>query len=463
MRTITDAQATAQDSHSLDERMSAWFDDVDARIAGVRWTERLGRVVQVVGTIVEARIDGVKLGELCELVRADDEDAPMLAEVVGFTSDAALLSALMPLDGVSDTTRVRPLGEPHRVTVPADPFGTVLDGFGRLLMRKRPASPELVARFRDESVTVIRDAPDPTQRPRITEPMFTGVRSVDSLVTLGFGQRVGIFAGAGSGKTTLLAAIARGAQVDAIVFGLVGERGRELREFLEHELDEALVAKSILVCATSDRTSMERARAAFTATAIAECLRDRGMRVLLLIDSLTRFARAQREIGLAAGEPPARGGFPPSVYTMLPRLSERCGNTNTGSITGIYTVLVEGEEADPIGEEVRSLLDGHIILSRKLGEKGHYPAVDPLASLSRIMRNIVDDPHYAANQRLRALLARYKELELLIRVGEFKPGSDALSDLAVKLEPKLMEFLKQDTRYPVDAGDTLRTLQGLLR
>jgi type III secretion protein N (ATPase) len=460
---MTDTQATAPDPHSLDERLASWSDGVDARVAGVRWTERLGRVVQVVGTIVEARIDGVKLGELCELVRTDDEDAPMLAEVVGFTSDAALLSALMPLDGVSDSTCVRPLGEPHRVTVPADPFGTVLDGFGRLLMRKRPPSPELAARFREETVPVIRDAPDPTQRPRISEPMYTGVRSVDALVTLGYGQRVGIFAGAGSGKTTLLAAIARGAQVDAIVFGLVGERGRELREFLEHELDEALVAKSVIVCATSDRTSMERARAAFTATAIAECLRDRGMRVLLLIDSLTRFARAQREIGLAAGEPPARGGFPPSVYTMLPRLSERCGNTATGSITGIYTVLVEGEETDPIGEEVRSLLDGHIILSRKLGEKGHYPAVDPLASLSRIMRNVVHVQHYAASQQLRALLARYKELELLIRVGEFKPGQDPMSDLAVMREPRLMEFLRQDTRYPASAGETLRALQGLLQ
>ncbi|QNM98874.1 FliI/YscN family ATPase [Chitinimonas koreensis] len=401
-----------------------------------------GRVSQVLGTLIEGRVPGARIGELCELIAPDEAEAPMLAEIVGFSERSVLLSALSALDGVSPRTEIRPLGRAHAIAVGPHLFGRVLDGFGRPLDLK--PLPDCDA----PAAAVIRDAPAPTDRPRITEPMPTGVRAIDGLITLGRGQRVGVFAGPGCGKTTLLAAIARGADADAVVFGLIGERGRELREFLEKELDPGLVAKSVLVCATSDRTSMERARAAFTATAIAEGLRDRGMRVLLLVDSLTRFARAQREIGLAAGEPPTRGGFPPSVYTLLPRLIERAGNAGAGSITALYTVLAEADgPSDPIGDEAKSLLDGHIVLSRRLAEQGHYPAIDVLASLSRIMDSVATPPHTAAARRCRELMARHKELELLIRLGEYRPGNDAQADLAVKLQPGLLALLRQDTHH----------------
>jgi type III secretion protein N (ATPase) len=271
-----------------------------------------------------------------------------------------------------------------------------------------------------------------------------------------------VFAGPGCGKTTLMAAIARGCQAEAIVFGLIGERGRELNEFLEHELDAELIRKTVVVCATSDRTSMERSRAAFTATAIAEGFRDRGKKVLLLVDSLTRFARAQREIGLAAGEPPARGGFTPSVYTMLPRLIERAGATPQGSITAMYTVLVDGESSsDPIGDEAKSLLDGHILLTRKLAEQGHYPAIDVLASISRVMSNVTTREHRKSASRFRELMSRYQEMELLIRLGEYKSGSDPVADQAVRLRPDQLAFLRQDTSSSDDYDQTLAAMMEL--
>jgi type III secretion protein N (ATPase) len=435
-------------------------------IINLDFVEEIGRVIQVLGTLIEGKISNAKLGDLCELIIPEKPQEPMLAEVVGFTKESALLSALSALDGVASGTVIRPLRKAHSITIGPHLFGVVLDGFGRPLFQA-PAAKNTILDAQDDwepfSTVVIKEALDATKKPRVTEALHTGVRVVDTLLTLGQGQRVGVFAGAGCGKTTLLSAIARGADVDVIVFGLIGERGRELREFLEHELDEELVKKTILVCATSDKTSMERARAAFTATAIAEAFRDKGKKVLLLIDSLTRFARAQREIGLAAGEPPAKGGFPPSVYTMLPRLIERAGNSETGSMTAIYTVLVEGDNIiDPIGEEARSLLDGHIILARKLAEQGHFPAVDVLASISRTMANVIDEEHRTISTRLRALMARYKELELLIRLGEFKQGNDELSDKAVQLNQSIIDFLRQDTRYPADYDDSYTQLEELI-
>lgn len=257
-------------------------------------------------------------------------------------------------------------------------------------------------------------------------------------------------------------AIARGAQVDVVVIGLIGERGRELREFLDHELDEEILKKTVLVCATSDKSSMERSRAAFTATAIAEGFRAQGLKVLLLIDSLTRFARAQREIGLAAGEPPAKGGFPPSTYTMLPKIIERAGNSNFGSITALYTVLIENDSmSDPIADESRSLLDGHIVLSRKLGESGHYPAVDVTASLSRTMTNVVSKEHMSMAGKVRKNLSIYKDLELLIRLGEYKEGEDESSDLAVELNPQINKFLKQDKEI-TSFDDAVRMLSNIV-
>lgn len=419
-----------------------------------------GKVSQVLGTLIEAHMPPVEIGELCHLINPVQPEKTMLAEVVGFTDRTTILSALSPLEGVSNRTVIEPLRRAHSVEAGDHLCGSVLDGFGRLLFHA-PASKDVVSTWR-ETVPVIRDAPRATDRPRILTPLPTGVRAIDGLLTLGEGQRIGVFAGPGCGKTTLMASIARGCSADAIVFGLIGERGRELNEFLEHELDEELVKKTIIVCATSDRTSMERARAAFTATAIAEAFRKRGKKVLLLIDSLTRFARAQREIGLAAGEPPARGGFTPSVYTMLPRLIERAGSTPMGSITAMYTVLVDGEmTSDPIGDEAKSLLDGHILLTRKLAEQGHYPAIDVLASISRVMSNVTTPEQRKSAAHFRELLARYQEMELLIRLGEYQAGADPLADKAVKLRPDQLNFLRQETRALTSFPKTLEQLAAI--
>lgn len=425
-----------------------------------------GRVVQVLGTLIEAKMPSVKVGELCQLLldgETPEVSAPSmstLAEVVGFTANSTLLASLSPLEGVSNQTRVLPLRQRLSVQVGPHLLGAVLNGFGHVEHRAIGQRDDLEPWQVD--VPVVRDAPAAFDRPRIQEPMPTGIRVIDGMLTLGVGQRIGVFAGAGCGKTTLMASIARGCPADVIVFGLIGERGRELNEFLQHELDEELVRRTVIVCATSDRTSMERSRAAFTATAIAEGFRDKGQRVLLLIDSLTRFARAQREIGLAAGEPPARGGYTPSVYTMLPRLIERAGNSKNGSITALYTVLVEGENtSDPIGDEARSLLDGHIVLSRKLAEQNHYPAVDVLASISRTMSNVADSQHLKSAGVVRGLMSRHQDMELLIRLGEYKEGVDALSDRAVRERPAQLAFLQQSTRDQEAYRDSLNKLARL--
>jgi type III secretion protein N (ATPase) len=420
-----------------------------------------GKVARVLGSVIEAHMPPVRIGELCTLSNPDS-DVTLLAEVVGFNHHAALLSALSPLEGVSNSTRITPLRRSHSIEVGEHLLGCVLDGFGRMQFRTAIMPPQQPG-WR-EIVPVVRDAPQATDRPRIDTVLATGVRAIDGLLTMGLGQRIGVFAGPGCGKTTLMASIARGCEVDVIIFGLIGERGRELNEFLQHELDDALVRKTIIVCATSDRTSMERARAAFSATAIAEAFRARGKNVLLLIDSLTRFARAQREIGLAAGEPPARGGFTPSVYTMLPRLIERAGTTPQGAITALYTVLVDGENSsDPIGDEARSLLDGHIVLTKKLAEQGHYPAIDVLASISRVMSNVATPAQRQSAIRFRALMARYDEMELLIRLGEYKPGGDPVADCAVRLRPEQLAFLRQDTRHLTPFDQMLQQLHVLAK
>lgn len=449
------------------QKLQAWCSQRTQFIKSIPAVNQTGIVKEVVGTLVEGHLSGAKIGDLCELYNDEhtNADERILAEVVGFTNENVLLSALGSLEGVSDRTKIRALNSIHRIRVSTNLFGQVLDGFGRSMngIREGAFCVDHLAGLDNSAMAVVAEALDPTEKPRIEKPMPTGVRVIDTMMTLGEGQRIGLFAGAGCGKTTLLMAIARGAQVDAVVIGLIGERGRELREFLDHELDEQILKKTVLVCATSDKSSMERSRAAFTATAIAEGFRAKGMKVLLLIDSLTRFARAQREIGLAAGEPPAKGGFPPSTYTMLPKIIERAGNSNKGSITALYTVLIEGDSmSDPIADEARSLLDGHIILSRKLGESGHYPAVDVIASLSRIMPNVTSKEHMGIASKTRKNLSIYKDLELLIRLGEYKKGEDQSSDLAVNLTPKINEFLKQNTKEITNFDEALRMLSGIV-
>jgi type III secretion protein N (ATPase) len=428
------------------------------RLASASLGERRGRVVRVYGTVVEGRVHGVRIGEFCDLSLPGDAARRVRCEVVGFTERVVLLSPLAPLEGISPQYQIEPLGRAHCIDVGRHLLGRVLDGFGAPLDDRGPLvpGPDSVSR------QVISDAPTPQDRPRITDVLPTGVRAIDALLTVGQGQRVGLFAPPGCGKTTLLAAIARGTQADVVVMALVGERGREVREFTEHELEPELLQRCVIVCATSDRTAIERVRAAFTATAIAEGFRAAGARVLLLVDSLTRFARAQREIGLAAGEAPARAGYTPSVYAWLPRLLERAGNTEAGSITALYTVLLDGElKADPISEEAVSLLDGHVLLSRKLAEGGHYPAIDILPSLSRVMSNIVPRRHIECAMWVRKVMSSYKEVELLLRLGEYKRGEDAAMDEAVDAYPRVMQFLRQNTRTSSPFEATLSELQAL--
>ncbi|MBC3337454.1 FliI/YscN family ATPase [Pseudomonas [fluorescens] ATCC 17400] len=445
-------------SADLQARLEAWQQDRAQALASFAPVSVRGRIQRVNGMLLQCRLPQARIGDLCQVEKSTGDY--MLAEIIGFDQQDAVLSALGNLEGVRVGASVEQLGVSHRVRVSDDLLGQVLDGFGRPIAGEG-ASAFVEAHAEDTSL-VLCEAPLPTERPRIHRALATGVRSIDGLLTLGEGQRVGLFAGAGCGKTTLLAEIARNVDCDVIVFGLIGERGRELREFLDHELDDQLRAKAVLVCATSDRSSMERARAAFTATALAEGYRRQGKRVLLLIDSLTRFARAQREIGLAAGEPLGRGGLPPSVYSLLPRLVERAGLTREGVITAIYTVLIEQDSmSDPVADEVRSLLDGHIVLSRKLAERGHYPAVDVLASLSRILSNVAEPAHIQAGTALRRLLSAYQQIELMLKLGEYQPGSDALTDMAVDSRQAVDGFLRQDLREPAPMPLTLEQLMSL--
>nr|WP_024966755.1 type III secretion system ATPase SctN [Pantoea sp. IMH] len=439
---------------SLD--LDSWFSQQQQRLQQPDAVSVYGRITGISGILLECSLPRARIGDLCRIER--DAEESVMAEVVGFNPQHTLLSALGPLDGIAQGARVTPLYLPHSICVSDALLGCVLDGFGR------PIDGQGVGAFAlpgeaEQTIPVLGDAPPPTARPRISTPLPTGVRAIDGMLTIGVGQRVGVFAGAGCGKTTLLAELARNAPCDAIVFGLIGERGRELREFLDHELDEELRSRTVLICSTSDRSSMERARAAFTATAIAEAFREQGKSVLLILDSLTRFARAQREIGLALGEPPGRGGLPPSVYTLLPGLLERAGQTEKGAITALYSVLIEADSMnDPVADEVRSLIDGHIVLSRRLAERGHYPAIDVLTSLSRTMSNVVEREQMQDATQLRRMMAAWQQVEMLIRLGEYQPGHDAMTDAAVEAQPVINGYLRQATRAPSDWESTLHHL-----
>lgn len=416
-----------------------------------------GRVTQVIGTIIKAVVPTVKVGELC-LLRNAGEDFEMKAEVVGFVKDAALLTPIGDMYGISAATEVIPTGHSHMVPVGSGLLGRVLDGLGRPLDEKERGPLEATKFY-----PVFADAPDPLKRRIITEPLELGVRALDAPLTCGEGQRMGIFAAAGGGKSTLMGMLVKGAAVDVTVVALIGERGREVREFLENELGDEGRRRSVIVCATSDKSSMERAKAAYVATAIAEYFRDQGKKVLFLMDSVTRFARAQREIGLAAGEPPTRRGYPPSVFATLPRLMERVGMNDKGSITALYTVLVEGDDMnEPITDETRSILDGHIVLSRKLASANHYPAIDVLSSASRVMNAVISKEHKAHAGRLRELMAKYAEIELLVKIGEYKRGTDATTDEAIDKQERIKNFLRQRTDEKSTLAQTLTALEALV-
>ncbi|MCF0253241.1 MAG: type III secretion system ATPase SctN, partial [Duodenibacillus sp.] len=411
-----------------------------------------GRVEQVVGTIIRAVVPGVKVGELC-ILQNPWEDFELKAEVVGFLKNVALLSPLGSCQGVSPATEVIPTGEILSVPVGPELLGRVLDGLGQPL----DGGPELRCRTH---YPIYAPAPNPMTRRVIDHPISLGLRCIDGVLTMGEGQRMGIFAAAGGGKSTLLSSIIKGCSADVCVLSLIGERGREVREFIEKDIGVEGRQKAVLIVSTSDRSSMERLKAAYTSTAIAEYFRDQGKKVLLLMDSVTRFARAQREIGLAAGEPPTRRGFPPSVFSELPKLMERAGNNDKGSISALYTVLVEGDDmTEPVADETRSILDGHIVLSRKLAAKGHYPAIDVQQSVSRVMNAIAGKDHKGDAKKLRQILAKYDSVELLVQIGEFKKGADPEADNALAHIDKVNAFLKQGLGEKSTFEETLAALK----
>lgn len=411
------------------------------RLADVDTLRQSGQVTRAVGLIVESTGPPARLGDLCE-VQAPGGGA-VLAEVVGFRGDTLLMMALGPTESIAQGSQVVATG-PFALWPSAAWLGRVLDGLGRPLDgRPLPQGPE--------PRPVTGSPPSPLQRARIVEPVTLGVRVLDGLLTCGRGQRLGIFAGAGVGKSTLLGMIAHATQADMNVIALIGERGREVREFIERDLGPEGLARSVVVAVTGDEPPLVRLKGAYVATAIAEFFRDRGQQVLLMMDSVTRFAWAQREVGLASGEPPTRNGYTPSVFAALPRLLERAGCSDRGSITGLYTVLVEGDDlSDPAADAARAILDGHVVLSRDLAGRGHFPAVDVPASVSRLMADLTTPAHQAAARKLRQCLAQYREAEDLINLGAYAAGSNPALDEAIALQPAITAFLRQDTREPSD-------------
>lgn len=421
-----------------------------------------GRVIRATGTVIHAAAPDVAVGELCRL-KDPNSGRQLLAEAVGLAGETVILTPIGDMIGLSTQTEVVRTGAPLQVAVGPGLLGQVLDSLGR----RRGAAPDEETRPEHTgsgwtTYPINADPPDAMTRKLISRPMALGIRVIDGLLTCGEGQRIGIYGAPGTGKSSLLSSIVKGAEADVAVVALIGERGREVREFVERHLGEEGLRKSVLVVATSDRSAMERMKAAYVATAIAEYFRDQDKRVLLLIDSLTRFARAQREIGLAAGEPPTRRGFPPSVFAELPRLLERAGAGARGSITAFYSVLMEGDgTADPIAEESRGILDGHITLSPKLGGAGHYPAIDVLASRSRVMESVTSRAHIQAATHMRSLIARHGEIEFLLRVGEYQAGNDPLADEAVNKMDSIQAFLRQGEHERTAFEDMLKELQRL--
>lgn len=418
--------------------------------------KRLGRVSKVVGLSIESVGPDARLNDLCKIMPRDNPDRVIYAEVVGFKDNRILLMPFEAVDGIAPGCIVENTGKPLMIKVGPELLGKSLDGLGN------PSDGSTIhyeAEYPCEAAP-----PDPMEREIISEVLPLGVKAVDGLITVGKGQRIGIFAGSGVGKSTLLGMFARNTKADINVIALIGERGREVREFIEMDLGEEGMKRSVLIVATSDKPALIRNKAAKTATAIAEYFRDQGKDVLLMMDSLTRFSMAQREIGLASGEPPVTRGYPPSVYSELPKLLERAGMSKKGSITGLYTVLVDGDDFnEPITDTARSILDGHIMLNRKLANKNHYPAIDVLMSISRVMSQIVDKEHKAVAGKLKNVLATYNEAEDLINIGAYKSGSNKEIDYAIEKHEAVNNFLLQgvDDRY--EFSEEIRLLNDIFK
>ena len=411
------------------------------KLADNTYFQRLGKVVKIVGLTIESVGPDAKLNDLCRIIIDKNSGTSILAEVVGFRDKRLLLMPFESVEGIGVGCIVENTGHPLSVLVGNELLGHTVDGVGRPTDLDEIDKLDLRYEYPVEAAP-----PDPMSRKIIDEVLPLGVKAVDALITIGKGQRIGIFAGSGVGKSTLLGMFARNTKADINVIALVGERGREVREFIERDLGEEGMKRSIVVVATSDKPALIRSKAAKTATAIAEYFRDQGKDVLLMMDSLTRFSMAQREIGLASGEPPVTRGYPPSVYSEMPKLLERAGNSGVGSITGLYTVLVDGDDFnEPITDTARSILDGHIILSRKLSHKNHYPAIDVLQSISRVMSSIATKEHKALAGKMKNVMATYNEAEDLINIGAYKNGSNPEIDYAIRKIRDVNAFLRQDT------------------
>lgn len=438
---------------SSHEMLDRWL----ARLAAFQPLRREGRVVRGIGLTVEAVGLDLEIGDLCHIFPNFSEEGRLAAEVVGFRDERLVLVPLAELRGVRHGSRVVPAPESLHVLVGPELLGRVIDGLGRPIDGKGP----LRCRRR---VRLGGAAPSPLQRVPIRQILATGVRAIDAALTCGRGQRLGIFAGSGVGKSTLLGMIGRNAACDVRVIALIGERGREVQEFIDRDLGPGGLERAVVVVSTSDQPALLRIKAAWTATLLAEYFRDRGLSVVLMMDSVTRLAMAQREVGLAAGEPPATRGYPPSVFALLPRLLERAGNADQGSITAFYTVLVEGDDLnEPISDAVRGILDGHIVLSRTLADRGHFPAIDLLASVSRLMPNLVDRRHWELAGELRELLAAYESTRDLIAIGAYVSGTNPMVDRALSVLPELRRFLQQRPNEPAPFPETLAWLERILR
>ena len=426
------------------------FERFHAALQDVNLLACKGAILRVSGLTVESNGPAIGLGQLCQIQLRDGR--AVLAEVIGFRVGHLVLLPLEQIDGICPGDTVIALDKPRTITLDDSLLGRVIDGLGRPIDGKGP----LVG---TDTRALDNMSPSPLSRKMISEPLSLGIRAIDGLLTCGKGQRIGIFSGSGVGKSVLLGEIANASEASVNVVALVGERGREVREFLEKDLGPEGLARSVVVVATSDSAAIQRVKAGFVAATIAEYFRDKGSDVLFMMDSLTRFAQAQREIGLAAGEPPATKGYCPSVFAMLPRLVERLGCSDCGSITGIITVLSEGDDLnDPVADSARSLLDGHIVLSRKLGDRGHYPAIDVLQSVSRLMNTVVTDEHKKAARKFREIYATYNDAEDLINIGAFSPGSNKRIDGSVALIDRIRNFLIQEIHERTDFKTSVEML-----
>ncbi len=434
--------------------LSCNIENLIKEVEAINTIKAFGKVKRVVGLIIESEGPDVHLGEKC-LIKARSKEEYIQAEVVGFKDNAVLLMPLGEMDGIGPGSKVIATGSSLKVEVGEELLGQILDGLGNP-MSEFEAEDKLV------EYSVNNSPPDPLKRKRINDNLTLGIRSLDGILTCGKGQRMGIFAGSGVGKSTLLGMIARNTNADVNVIALIGERGREVRDFIERDLGKEGLKRSIVVVATSDQPALIRIKGALVATTIAEYFRDQGKDVMFMMDSVTRFAMAQREVGLAVGEPPATRGYPPSVFALLPKLMERTGTNDKGTITGLYTVLVEGDDMnEPIADTTRGILDGHIVLSRDLAAKNHYPAIDILESTSRVMNEIVSGRHHRAAGKLRNLLATYEEAKDLVSIGAYEPGSDPKLDYALDKLDEVNDFLQQGIDEHSSYEETISSLTSI--